>query len=340
MASHGCPLANPSLCVNQELVLNPLPSPLHGIRVVDLSAVLSGPLAAAMLADQGAEVIKVETLEGDTCRMIGPAKGDLSAMYIATNRGKQSLAMDLKTPESREILTKLLKKADVVINNFRPGVMERLGWDDDTLAALNPRLIRVSITGYGNEGQARNDRVYDAVIQAVAGVAATQRNPINGQPTVLATALSDKLTALTASQAIVSALFARERDGQGRRIAEREGEAVGRALDAHIARARGRRHERQLDGMSVGVLGFLGDCNLGEHPFPDRRRQRRASELVDEACPPASAAEDDHHAAATPRRRRKRPRGKLGGSARAFRNGGDGGVGDLIVDEPAVAIEL
>ena len=199
-------------------MLNPLPSPLHGIRVVDLSAVLSGPLAAAMLADQGAEVIKVETLEGDTCRMIGPAKGDLSAMYIATNRGKQSLAMDLKTPESREILTKLLKKADVVINNFRPGVMERLGWDDDTLAALNPRLIRVSITGYGHEGQARNDRVYDAVIQAVAGVAATQRNPINGQPTVLATALSDKLTALTASQAIVSALFARERDGQGRRI--------------------------------------------------------------------------------------------------------------------------
>ena len=192
--------------------------PLEGIRVVDLSTVLSGPLAASMLADQGAQVIKVESLEGDTCRLIGPAKGDLSAMYIATNRGKKSLAMDLKSPKAIEILTKLLAKADVVINNFRPGVMGRLGLGDDALVAINPRLIRMSITGFGTQGDARNDKAYDAVIQAVAGVAATQRNPINGQPTVLATAVCDKLTALTASQAIVSALFARERDGKGRRI--------------------------------------------------------------------------------------------------------------------------
>lgn len=192
--------------------------PLEGIRVVDLSTVLSGPLAASMLADQGAEVIKVESLEGDTCRLIGPAKGDLSAMYIATNRGKKSLAMDLKAPQAKAILAKLLVKADVVINNFRPGVMARLGLDDEALVAINPRLIRLSITGFGTQGDARDDKAYDAVIQAVTGVAATQRNPINGQPTVLATAVCDKLTALTASQAIVSALFARERDGKGRRI--------------------------------------------------------------------------------------------------------------------------
>jgi crotonobetainyl-CoA:carnitine CoA-transferase CaiB-like acyl-CoA transferase len=116
--------------------------PLEGIRVVDLSTVLSGPLAASMLADQGAQVIKVESLEGDTCRLIGPAKGDLSAMYIATNRGKKSLAMDLKSPQAKAILVKLLAKADVVINNFRPGVMARLGLDDDALVAINPRLIR------------------------------------------------------------------------------------------------------------------------------------------------------------------------------------------------------
>jgi len=193
-------------------------SPLQNIRIVDLSTVYSGPLAAAMLADQGAQVIKVESLEGDTSRMIGPAKGDLSATYIAANRGKRSLAMDLKQSTAKAILLQLITKADVLINNFRPGVMDRLGLSDAVLVQTNPRLIRLSITGFGSQGEAAQEKVYDAVIQAVAGVAATQRNPINGQPTVLATALCDKLTALNASQAVVAALYAREKDGQGRRI--------------------------------------------------------------------------------------------------------------------------
>ena len=193
-------------------------SPLQDIQIVDLSTVYSGPLAATMLADQGAQVIKVESLEGDTSRMIGPAKGDLSATYIAANRGKRSLAMDLKQSAAKAILLQLITKADVLINNFRPGVMDRLGLSDAVLVQTNPRLIRLSITGFGSQGEAAQEKVYDAVIQAVAGVAATQRNPINGQPTVLATALCDKLTALNASQAVVAALYAREKDGQGRRI--------------------------------------------------------------------------------------------------------------------------
>jgi crotonobetainyl-CoA:carnitine CoA-transferase CaiB-like acyl-CoA transferase len=198
--------------------MNPPFLPLQNVRVVDLSTVYSGPLAAAMLADQGAQVIKVESLEGDTSRLIGPAKGDLSATFIAANRSKRSLAMDLKQSAAHKILMQLIAQADVLINNFRPGVMERLGLADDILVQTNPRLIRLSITGFGSEGAPAQEKVYDAVIQAVAGVAATQRNPINGQPTVLATALCDKLTALNASQAVVAALYAREKDGQGRRI--------------------------------------------------------------------------------------------------------------------------
>jgi crotonobetainyl-CoA:carnitine CoA-transferase CaiB-like acyl-CoA transferase len=198
--------------------MNPPFLPLQDIRIVDLSTVFSGPLAVAVLADQGAQVIKVESLEGDTSRLIGPAKGDLSATFIAANRGKRSLAMDLKQSAAKKILLELISAADVLINNFRPGVMERLGLSDEVLLQTNPRLIRLSITGFGSQGDAAQEKVYDAVIQAVAGVAASQRNPINGQPMVLATALCDKLTALNASQAVVAALYAREKDGQGRRI--------------------------------------------------------------------------------------------------------------------------
>jgi len=192
--------------------------PLQDIRIVDLSTVYSGPLAAAVLADQGAQVIKVESLEGDTSRMIGPAKGDLSATFISANRGKRSLAMDLKQSAAIAIVLELIAKADVLINNFRPGVMARLGLGDEVLVQTNPRLIRLSITGFGTQGEAAQEKVYDAVIQAVAGVAATQRNPTNGQPTVLATAVCDKLTALNAAQAVTAALYARQKDGQGRRI--------------------------------------------------------------------------------------------------------------------------
>ena len=193
-------------------------APLVGLHVLDLSTVVSGPMATALLADQGAAVIKVESPDGDTCRFIGPTKGDLSAIYIAINRGKRSLAMDLKAPGAAAILHALVRRADVVVSNFRPGVLDRLGLDDATLAGLNPRLIRLVISGYGATGPAAGDRVYDAVIQAVAGVAASNRNPHTGAPHLVPTLVVDKLTAITAAQAVSTALYARERDGQGRRV--------------------------------------------------------------------------------------------------------------------------
>ena len=192
--------------------------PLHGIRIVDLSTVFSGPMAATLLSDQGADVIKVESLDGDTTRHIGPAKGDLSSSFIAANRGKRNLAIDLKAPAAHEVLHALLTRADVLIENFRPGVMQRLGLADADLAERHPRLIRASITGFGADGPRAADKAYDAVIQALGGLAASQRDPATGAPVILASTISDKVTALTAAQAITAALFARERDGQGRRV--------------------------------------------------------------------------------------------------------------------------
>ena len=193
-------------------------SPLAGIRIVDLSTVFSGPIAAALLSDQGAEVIKVESLSGDTTRNIGPAKGDLSASFIAANRGKRNLAIDLKAPAALAVVHALLARADVQIENFRPGVMARLGLADADLAQRFPQLIRLSITGFGADGPRAADKAYDAVIQAIGGVAASQRDPVTGAPVILASTVSDKVTALTAAQAVTAALFARSRDGRGRRV--------------------------------------------------------------------------------------------------------------------------
>ena len=192
--------------------------PLHGIRIVDLSTVFSGPLATTLLSDQGAEVIKVESPVGDTTRLIGHAKGDLSSSFIAANRGKRGIALDLKAPAARPVLAALIARADVLVENFRPGVMQRLGLVDAELAARHPRLIRVSVTGFGADGPRAADKAYDAVIQAIAGVTASQRDPRTGDPVMLATTVCDKVTALTAAQAITAALFARERDGRGRRV--------------------------------------------------------------------------------------------------------------------------
>jgi crotonobetainyl-CoA:carnitine CoA-transferase CaiB-like acyl-CoA transferase len=195
---------------------DPDPSqPLHGICVLDLSAVLSGPMCTALLADQGASVIKVEPPGGDLSRRIGPAKGDMSAMFIAANRGKRSIVLDLKRTEHLQVLHQLVRRADVLVENFRPGAMARLGLDHATLGAANPRLIYASISGYGQSGPYADGRVYDAVIQAVSGMSASHPSQTSGEPMLLATAVCDKISALTAAQAISAALFARERSGRG-----------------------------------------------------------------------------------------------------------------------------
>jgi len=204
--------------------------PLAGYRIVDCSQIVSGPMAATMLADQGAEVVKVESPGGDPVRTLGPRKGDLSSMFIAVNRGKQGLCLDLKSPDGLAVLERLIATADVLLENFRPGVLARLGLDWDRVHSLNPRLIYCSITGFGPDGPYQNVRVYDPVIQAVSGIAASQVDK-EGTPGLVRHLVADKVTALTAAQAITAALLRRERAGP-----DAPGERVEVAmLDAAIA---------------------------------------------------------------------------------------------------------
>lgn len=183
---------------------------MDGIKVVDLSVMISGPLAGMMLADQGADVIKVESPGlGDIMRFLGSSKGGVTGIFLNNNRGKRSLVLDLKKPEGLDVLKRLISEADVLIQNFRPGAMERLGLGYEDAAKINPNLIYTSISGYGPDGPFSHRRVYDNVIQAGSGLASVQTDPATGIPSMYRTLVCDKTTAYTAAAAITSALFAR-----------------------------------------------------------------------------------------------------------------------------------
>ena len=194
--------------------------PLDGVKVVDLSVMISGPLAAMMLADQGAAVIKVESPGlGDIMRFLGTNKGGMTGIFANNNRGKRSIVVDLKHQRGRDLVLRLIEDADVLIQNFRPGAMERLGLGYDDVSAVNPNLIYASISGYGQDGPYSSRRVYDNVIQAASGLASVQSDSVSGEPSLYRTLICDKTTAYTAAQAITAALFAR---------------AMGRASGQHI----------------------------------------------------------------------------------------------------------
>ena len=198
-----------------------MPGPLNGIRVVDLTGVVSGPLATAFLADQGADVVKIEPLGGDITRKSRQSvstTGEFSALFISTNRGKRSLALDIKKPGAAGILHKLIARADVLVQNFRPGTMERLGLGEAELRAANPGLIYVSISGVGDSGPYVKKRVYDPIIQALSGFADIQSEPLSQRPQMIRTIVADKTTAIFTAQAISAALFARERTKEGQHI--------------------------------------------------------------------------------------------------------------------------
>ncbi len=198
-----------------------MPGPLAGIRVLDLTSVVSGPLATMFLADQGAEVIKIEPLGGDITRhsrQSVSASGEFSALFVSTNRGKRSLALDLKRPEAGMIMRKLAGRADVLVQNFRPGAMERLGLGEPLLREINPRLIYLSISGVGDSGPYAGKRVYDPIIQGLSGFADLQADPETSRPRMIRTIVADKTTAIFAAQAVTAALFARERTGEGQHI--------------------------------------------------------------------------------------------------------------------------
>ena len=186
--------------------------PLTGIKVVDMSTMISGPLTAMMLADYGADVIKIESPgQGDLMRYLGTQKNGLTGLFHLNNRGKRSINLNVKSKEGLEVLTKLIAEADVFVQNYRPGALERLGLGYEDVKKFNPGIIYVSISGYGPDGPNSHRRVYDNVIQAASGVASVQADPATGKPQMLRNLACDKVTSYTAMQSICAALFARER---------------------------------------------------------------------------------------------------------------------------------
>lgn len=192
--------------------------PLTGIRVVDLTTMISGPLATMLLADQGADVIKVEAPSGDLVRVMGAGKSGVSGTFLSANRNKRSLVLNLKEEEGVKALKDLVATADVFVQNFRPGTIERMGLGEDVLRALKPDLVYVSISGFGETGPYAHKRVYDPVIQALSGLAAIQADRDTGRPRMVRTIVPDKLTAMTAAQAITAALVGRATTGKGQHI--------------------------------------------------------------------------------------------------------------------------
>jgi crotonobetainyl-CoA:carnitine CoA-transferase CaiB-like acyl-CoA transferase len=186
--------------------------PLDGYRVIELCQIVSGPFACMQLADQGAEVIKVEAPGGgDLIRLAALSPGGFSGLFANCNRGKKSVAIDLRTEAGRDIVRALIATADVVVQNYRPGTLDRFGLGAAEALEINPDVIYVSITGYGSTGPYADRKVYDPVIQGVTGFVATQMNPQIPFNDVVRNIVCDKATALTVAQAVTAALLARER---------------------------------------------------------------------------------------------------------------------------------
>ncbi|MFZ6695426.1 CaiB/BaiF CoA transferase family protein [Stenotrophomonas acidaminiphila] len=221
--------------------------PLSGVRVLDLSAYIAGPYGCTLLADQGAEVIKVEPPAGDNLRKYPSTLEAESRAFLGVNRSKRGVVLDLKQPDQRAVLMRLVREADVLVHNFRPGVPARLGIDFDSLQRLNPRLVYCAVTGYGETGPLRDKAGYDQVLQTMTGMCAMQGKP-GGAPEILYGSVVDYYAAALVAAGVSSALYERERSGEGQYVgvsllrsaltmqsarmiwAEGEPEAVGRDM--------------------------------------------------------------------------------------------------------------
>jgi len=232
------------------------PGPLDGIRIVDLTSMLSGPWATMILADQGADVIKVEEPRlGDHTRAYGNRRNGFSASFLNLNRNKRSIAIDLKTAQGVDILMRLCKTADVLVQNFRPGVVERLGIGEAAIRVVAPHIVYVSINGFGENGPYAHKPVYDPIVQAFSGLTTVQAGADDRRPRLIRTVLPDKLTAVTAAQAIAAALVGRLRTGEGQ----------------HVRLA-----------MLDAVLAFLWASDMGAQTYVGERvSQRTAASFID-----------------------------------------------------------
>ena len=233
-----------------------MPGPLDGFKVIDLTTMVSGPLGTMILADQGADVIKVETPRGgDHTRQVATRRNGFSASFLNNNRNKRSIALDLKQPEGLAAVQRLVGEADVFIQNFRPGVTDRLGLGYEALRQINPRLVYASISGFGFDGPFAQKPVFDPLIQCLSGLTTVQAGSDEERPRLVRTILPDKLTGFTIAQAVCAALLARSRTGEGQHI-----------------------RLSMLDA----VLAFLWGSDMGGHTFVgDEMEREMAQSYID-----------------------------------------------------------
>lgn len=225
-----------------------MPGPLEGVRVLDLTRVLAGPYCTMMLADLGAEVVKVEVPgTGDDSRGFGPFKDGKSLYYITINRGKKSVALDLKKEEGRALLLKLARKSDVLVENFRPGTMEKLGLGWEVLKKENPRLIYAAVSGFGHSGPDSKKPAYDILVQARGGMMSITGWP-NSPPTRVGMSTGDITAALFGASGILAALYQRERTGTGQKVDVA-------MLDCQVAILENALVRYQVEGKAPGALG-------------------------------------------------------------------------------------
>lgn len=193
--------------------------PLHGIKVIDMTAVLMGPFASQALGDMGADVIKIEAPDGDLVRQIGPGRHPgMGPIFLNTNRNKRSLTLDLKKPAGLAVLRRLLADADVLIYNVRPNAMARLGLDYESVAALNPRIVYAGLFGFGQDGPYAARPAYDDLIQGGATLSYLIARASGGPPRYVPTAIADRIVGVTAVGGILASLVARQRSGRGDRV--------------------------------------------------------------------------------------------------------------------------
>ena len=280
---------------------------LKGVRIVELSTIVLGPMAGQTLADLGADVVKVEAPGGDIARSAAPhgPSGD-GALFVNNNRNKRSVALDLKSESGREVLSRLVGRADVFLHNMRPDALARLGFDAASCRAINPSLIHCAAVGFGSNGPHGGRPAYDDVIQAASGLAGLPLH-LGGEPAYVASIMADKIAALHVVHAVTAALFRRERTGEGCTIEVPMFEAMAAfMLNEHLGAAsfaldgepgytrlmtQHRRPYRTADGW-VGVLPYderqwravladIGREDVTQEPWfaSGRERSRRAGEL-------------------------------------------------------------
>lgn len=229
--------------------------PLGGVRVLDLSSYIAGPYGCSILADQGAAVIKIESPLGDNLRQYPSTLQAESRAFIGVNRGKLGVVLDLKQPEQHAVLLKLVREADVLVHNFRPGVPQRLGIDHDQLNLINPRLIYCALTGYGESGPLKDKAGYDQVLQSMTGMCALQGKR-NGPPEIIYGSVVDYYAAALLAAGVSSALFERERSGLGQFVGVSLLRSALTMQSARMVWAEGEALDIGRDMRSGGVTGI------------------------------------------------------------------------------------